>query len=257
MPEAPVPITPTRLPVKSTGSRGHIPVCSERPAKLSAPLNSGMFAVDRQPTAVMTKRAVAVWPCSVRSVHRFSASSYSTAIDPGAEGEVLAQIEAVRDMFQVAEDLGLARIAFLQRPLLLQVRHERERVVHDLGVAARARVAVPVPGPAHAVALLEAVDGEPLLAQPVQHVQAGEAGPDDHRVERPGFCGSADTAASAMIGAFPWNVASAEACIVVRSPARGARLRPACPGGRAVLGATPDCPPRRTGADAGHGGRWA
>ena len=77
MPEAPVPITPTRWPVKSTGSRGHIPVCSERPAKLSAPLNSGTFAVDRQPTAVMTKRAVAVWPCSVRSVHRFSASSYS------------------------------------------------------------------------------------------------------------------------------------------------------------------------------------
>ena len=58
MPDAPVPITPTRWPVKSTGSCGQLPVCSDRPAKLSAPGNTGLLAVDRQPTAVTRYLAV-------------------------------------------------------------------------------------------------------------------------------------------------------------------------------------------------------
>jgi hypothetical protein len=54
MPDAPVPMMPTRLPVKSTGSCGQAAVCRVTPRKLSAPLNSGRFAADRQPTAVTT-----------------------------------------------------------------------------------------------------------------------------------------------------------------------------------------------------------
>ena len=80
MPEAPVPMTPTRWPVKSTGSFGHCPVCRVRPVKLSAPLNSGTFAVDRQPTAVTMYLAVTSCPCAVRSVHRPDASSNSIAV---------------------------------------------------------------------------------------------------------------------------------------------------------------------------------
>jgi len=80
MPEAPVPMTATRLPVKSTGSRGQFPVCRLSPPKLSAPGNAGWFAVDRQPTAVTTYLAVAWCPCAVRSVQRPAASSYSTAV---------------------------------------------------------------------------------------------------------------------------------------------------------------------------------
>ena len=73
--DAPVPMTPTRSPDRSTGSCGQSPVCRERPAKLSAPGNAGLFAVDRQPTAVTTYVADACAPSSVVIVHRLAASS--------------------------------------------------------------------------------------------------------------------------------------------------------------------------------------
>ena len=47
-------------------------------------------------------------------------------------------------------------------------------------------VAVPVPGAADAVALLEHAHPQPLTAQPVQHVEAREARTDHHGVERLG-----------------------------------------------------------------------
>ena len=68
----------------------------------------------------------------------------------GVEGEVLAQVQAVGHVLEVAQDLRLLGVALLQRPLLLQVAQERVGVVHALRVAARARVAVPVPGAADA-----------------------------------------------------------------------------------------------------------
>ena len=80
MPDEPVPITATRLPVKSTGSFGQSPVCRLTPAKVSAPGNRGRLAVDRQPTAVTTYLAVAMCPSAVRSVQRLAASSYSMAV---------------------------------------------------------------------------------------------------------------------------------------------------------------------------------
>ena len=63
---------------------------------------------------------------------------------------------------------------------------ERVGVLHALDVAARAGVAVPVPGAADAAARLEHPRREPEPPQPVQHVQAGEAGADDDRVEHHG-----------------------------------------------------------------------
>ncbi len=56
-PEEPVPMTPTRFPVKSTGSCGQRPVWNVGPAKLSAPGKSGMLADERQPVAMMRYRA--------------------------------------------------------------------------------------------------------------------------------------------------------------------------------------------------------
>ena len=75
MPDAPVPITPTFLPVKSTGSCGQLLVCSDSPVNRSAPGNSGLFAADRQPTAVIRYLAWACVPSSVRTVHRFASAS--------------------------------------------------------------------------------------------------------------------------------------------------------------------------------------
>jgi hypothetical protein len=52
MPEEPVPITPTRLPVKSTPSWGHRLVKYTSPANRSAPSMSGLFGSDRHPVAI-------------------------------------------------------------------------------------------------------------------------------------------------------------------------------------------------------------
>ena len=93
-----------------------------------------------------------------------------------------AQVEPVGDVVRVLEDLGLRRVALGPLPLLLELVGELVRVLHALDVAARARIAVPVPGAAHAAARLEHARREPEPAQPVQHVHAGEARADDHDV---------------------------------------------------------------------------
>ena len=71
------------------------------------------------------------------------------------ELDVAPQVEAVGDVVDVGEDLRLGGVPLAPLPLLLQLVRERVRVVHALDVAARARVAVPVPGAADAVARLE------------------------------------------------------------------------------------------------------
>ena len=53
MPDDPVPMTATRLPVKSTPSCGQLLVKYTSPAKRSAPGMSGVFGIDRQPVAMM------------------------------------------------------------------------------------------------------------------------------------------------------------------------------------------------------------
>jgi hypothetical protein len=73
--EEPVPMTPTRRPVKSTPSWGHLPVWYHGPVKDSRPLMSGTCASDRQPVAMMQKRADTRSPRSVSTVHRLVASS--------------------------------------------------------------------------------------------------------------------------------------------------------------------------------------
>ena len=63
-PVAPVPITATRLPVKSTGSLGKRAVWQERPLKSSTPGIVGMVGAERGPMAVTRKRASCVLPSS-------------------------------------------------------------------------------------------------------------------------------------------------------------------------------------------------
>ena len=52
MPDEPVPITPTRLPVKSTPSCGQRLVKYTSPWKRSVPSMSSSFGIDRQPVAI-------------------------------------------------------------------------------------------------------------------------------------------------------------------------------------------------------------
>jgi hypothetical protein len=101
----------------------------------------------------------------------------------GLQLDVRTQVEAVGDVVEVAQDLRLGGVPFGPLPLLLQVLGEGVGVLHALHVAARARVPVPVPGAADTVTRLEDADGEVRAPQPVQHVQAGETGPDYYGVE--------------------------------------------------------------------------
>ena len=55
-PVAPVPITATRLPAKSTGSCGQRAVWKDAPLKLSRPSMRGSVGVDSGPIAVIRKR---------------------------------------------------------------------------------------------------------------------------------------------------------------------------------------------------------
>ena len=69
-PDEPVPMTPTRSPVKSTPSCGHSPVWYHLPLKLFRPGMPGVRGVDRLPVAMMQNGAVTVSPLSVLTVHR-------------------------------------------------------------------------------------------------------------------------------------------------------------------------------------------
>ena len=103
----------------------------------------------------------------------------------GAELHVAAQVETVRDVIEVALELRLGGEPLGPVPIPLEFLGERVAVVPALDVAAGAGIAVPVPRPADAVALLEQPHREPQAAQPVQHVQPGRPRPDDDRVEVP------------------------------------------------------------------------
>ena len=142
-----------------------------------------MLGDDRQPIAVTTKRAVTRSPLSVSTVQACAFSSNDGLGDPGLELDVAAQVEAVGDVIGVAQDLGLGGVALGPLPFLLQLGRELVGILDALDVAARAGIAVPVPGAADALAGLEHPDPEALQAQPVQHVQAAEAGADDHCIE--------------------------------------------------------------------------
>jgi hypothetical protein len=101
----------------------------------------------------------------------------------GVELDFAAQVEAVGDVVGVAQDLGLRRIPLGPNPLLLQLIRELVGVLHAFHVAARAGVAVPIPGAANAASGLENAHGKARPAEAMQHVHAGEASSDDHRIE--------------------------------------------------------------------------
>ncbi len=104
------------------------------------------------------------------------------ALDAGRELNVAAEVKTVGDVVGVFQDLGLRRVPLAPVPLLLQFVGKRIGILHALDVAARARIPVPVPGTADAIALLVDPRGKPEAAQPVQHVHAGKPRADHHGV---------------------------------------------------------------------------
>src|SRR5262249_36789242 len=104
--------------------------------------------------------------------------------NPLAELDVGLEVEALGAMLEIAQDLVLLRIAFGPLPLWREVRVEGGAIDVTMGVATRTGIAVPVPGPADAMARLDRLDLQAeAVAQRLDHVHAGEAGADHHGIE--------------------------------------------------------------------------
>src|SRR5271165_1075243 len=81
-------------------------------------------------------------------------------------------------MVGIFQDLRLRRVALAPVPFLLQLVGKGVGILHALDIAARAGIAVPVPGAADAAALLKDPHRETKAAQAVQHVHPGKARAD-------------------------------------------------------------------------------
>src|ERR671922_2691293 len=102
---------------------------------------------------------------------------------PASALDVAAQVELIGDVIQIALGLGLRGEVFLPVPFLQQFLRAGIAVGPAFGIEAGAGITVPVPGAADAGAGLEHSHPEPEVAQPVELVEAGDAGADDDGVE--------------------------------------------------------------------------
>ena len=158
---------------------------------------------------MMQNLAETLSPRSVSMRQHFAALVEGSRRDAGVERDVPAQVETVGDMVGVGEYLGLRRVFLRPVPLLVEFFREREGILHALDVAARAGIAVPVPGAADAAAGFIDPRGKAESAQAVQHVHAGETRADDDGVEnRIEF--------SAGRGCFCW-LAAMEAVVLMKA----------------------------------------
>src|SRR3989454_3666642 len=102
--------------------------------------------------------------------------------DPRMQLDVSAQVKLVGDIIEVALVLRLAGILFFPVPFLQEFLREGIAVGVALRVEARARVAIPIPGAAHATPRLKDPDREPTFPQPVQRIESGHPGPNDDHI---------------------------------------------------------------------------
>ena len=104
-------------------------------------------------------------------------------LDPCVELDIAGQVKPVGDVFDIGKDFRLGRIAFGPFPFLLKLFGELEGILHAFDVAARTGIAVPVPRAADARCRIDETRRKAFLAEYMQHVETGETGPHDHRVE--------------------------------------------------------------------------
>src|SRR5829696_585212 len=104
-------------------------------------------------------------------------------LDPAVELNVAAQLELVGDVIQVPFGLRLRGEVLLPIPLVEQLLRKRVAIRPALGIEAGAGIAIPVPGAADIAAGLEDARLHAEFAQPVELIKAGDARPDDDRVE--------------------------------------------------------------------------
>ena len=99
--------------------------------------------------------------------------------DAAVEPDVPAQVELVGHVVQVAQRVRLGGKMLRPVPLLQQLLRKGVAIGPALRIEAGARVAVPVPGAADIRPGFEHLHAHAELAQPVELVEAGNAGADD------------------------------------------------------------------------------
>ncbi|MHC2404108.1 hypothetical protein ACVMGC_008652 [Bradyrhizobium barranii subsp. barranii] len=103
--------------------------------------------------------------------------------DLGLEADVAAQIVAVGNEAEIAQDLGLGRVFLRPGPGVIELRIESVAVVDGLDIAAGAGIAVPVPRAADIAGFLEGDRREAGLAQAMEKIKAGKSGADHGNVD--------------------------------------------------------------------------
>ena len=183
-PDEPVPISPTRSPVKSTSSRGHRLVWRMRPSNDSRPeMSAGRVGADRQPVAMTQKRAENLSPDSVSTSHRPAASSNVAAATRVPSWMWRRRSKRSTTWLRYSSISALRRHDLGPLPLQLELLRESVGVFKARDVAATAGVAVPEPGATHAVARFQRPHGETQLPQVVERVDPPEAGAYHHDVQ--------------------------------------------------------------------------
>ena len=139
---------PTRLPAKETVSWGQAPVWYHSPLEAVQTVE-GRAVGDREAPG----RHDAIGGGEARAVVGGDPPASCCLVegrlgDGLPEPDVPAEIEPVRHMLQVAQDLRLGGEALAPPPLLLQCVGELVRILDTIEVAAGAGIAVPVPGAA-------------------------------------------------------------------------------------------------------------
>ena len=177
----PVPMTPTRLPVRST-SWSHRAEWNDGPAKSRCRRCPGSAGRLSCPTALMTASAAnVVSPSgpSSSSVHRRASSSH-VALETSVPKRMCSPMpNSSTHCAEVVVQLGLGRVGL--RPVV--ALRERVAVVVVRDVDPAARVGVLEPGAADVGVLLEHRTDDAGLLEPVRGGDAGHAGADDRDAE--------------------------------------------------------------------------
>ena len=160
MPEEPVPMTATRLPVKSTPSWGQRLVKYSSPANSIDALDVGFLGYRQAARGHHDEAAADVFATVGADVPDRRRVLEAGLLDAGAEHDVAAQVELVGDVVQVAAG---SPVGWRTSPTTASRRANPGRSCtcsRRWGCPRAHRVAVPVPGAADVVAGLEGAHRE-------------------------------------------------------------------------------------------------
>ena len=92
-------------------------------------------------------------------------------------------------MIEISQDFRLGCVAFRPAPLGEELIVKAVAVIKAFDIAAGARIAIPMPGPADAGRTLDSLNGESTFAQAIHRVEAGKTRTYDDHVDAQAVAG--------------------------------------------------------------------